>query len=348
MALLRTSDFEYDLPPDLIAQAPVEPRDSSRLMTVSKSTGAVNHGRFTDLTGLLNRGDVLVLNDSRVFPARLYGHIAGTDREIELLLLNRLEPGRWRALVKPGRRMRTGARFDIVDRSGVTTMSGAVVEQEEAGTRIVELTNEEAISSSGVVPLPPYIHETLDDPERYQTVYSRNEGSIAAPTAGLHITERLLDNIRRKGVETVFVTLDVGWGSFKPVEDEDPRSHEMHSEHWDLGAEAADAINRAKAEGRRVISVGTTAVRLLEHAASLNPDEEHTLTAGSGWADRFILPGFKFRVVDGLVTNFHLPKSTLLMLVSAFAGRDLVMRCYREAVEQRYRFYSLGDAMAIL
>ena len=348
MALLRTSDFEYILPSELIAQSPVEPRDSSRLMAVSKSTGAVNHGRFTDLFRLLNRGDVLVLNDSRVFPERLYGHIAGADREIELLLLTRLEPGRWRALVKPGRRMRTGARFDIVDRSGQTTMSGVVAEQEEAGTRIVELTNEDAIGSSGVVPLPPYIHEQLDDPERYQTVYSRSEGSVAAPTAGLHVTERLLNDIRRKGVETVFVTLDVGWGSFKPVEDEDPQSHEMHSEHWELGPAAADTINRAKIEGRRVISVGTTAVRLLEHAASQCADDEHVLAAGSGWADVFILPGFKFRVIDGLVTNFHLPKSTLLMLVSAFAGHELVMRCYREAVDRRYRFYSLGDAMAIL
>jgi|TARA_B100001971_G_scaffold215160_1_gene258550 S-adenosylmethionine:tRNA ribosyltransferase-isomerase len=348
MAPLRTSDFEYELPPELIAQTPVEPRDSSRLMAVSKSTETTEHRRFTDLPLLLKPGDVLVLNDSRVFPARLYGHISETDREIELLLLNRIEPGRWRALVKPGRRMRAGSRFDIVDGAGDTTMSGVVIAQESAGSRIVELANEDAIGASGVVPLPPYIHERLDDPERYQTVYSQREGSVAAPTAGLHMTDRLLGELRSKGVETVFVTLDVGWGSFKPVEENDPSSHEMHSEHWELSQDAADAINLAKSEGRRVVSVGTTAVRLLEHATSVSEAEGQLLDAGSGWADLFILPGFKFRVVDGLVTNFHLPKSTLLMLVSAFAGKDLVLDCYREAVEQRYRFYSLGDAMVIL
>ena len=349
MRYMKTSDYDYQLPEALIAQTPLNPRDSSRLMVVSKTDCSLSHRRFLDLPDYLRPGDLLVFNDSRVVPARLYGRRAGSTGAIELLLLDRMGSGRWRALGRPGRWLRTGARFDVVDRAGTRRMSGKVLEVEESGTRIVELSGDDTvIEEVGVVPLPPYIHEPLADPERYQTVYARFDGSVAAPTAGLHFTEELLSQVRAAGVETVFVTLHVGWGSFKPVQGEDPLDHETHTEAWELGSDAASAINRAKAEGRRVISVGTTATRLLEHSASLNEKAGQVVSAGSGNADLFILPGFRFKVIDGLLTNFHLPRSTLLMLVSAFAGRELVLKAYAEAVEQRYRFYSFGDAMVIL
>jgi S-adenosylmethionine:tRNA ribosyltransferase-isomerase len=238
-----------------------------------------------------------------------------------------------------------GADFTVTNRNGESVVSGRVTEVEEAGTRIVEFSDKDSIRSAGVVPLPPYIHEKLDDPERYQTVYSKHEGSVAAPTAGLHFTPELLSDIRGRGVETVFVTLHVGWDTFRPINTDDPSAHEMHSEAWELSSGAADSINQAKAEGRRVISVGTTAVRLLEHAALVSKSTDRVITAGSGRANLFIQPGFNFQVVDALITNFHLPKSTLLMMVSALAGRELVLRAYDEAVSERYRFYSFGDAM---
>jgi len=346
---MKTSDFDYELPPELIAQTPLEPRDSSRLMTVSKGDGSLGHRRFLDLLDLLLPGDLLVFNDSRVVPARLYGRRAAGAGAIELLLLDRLGSGRWRALGRPGRWLRSGARFEVVDRTGAVRTSGRVLEVEESGTRVVELSGDEAlVREVGVVPLPPYIRRMLEDSERYQTVYARADGSVAAPTAGLHFTDELLSRVRAMGVETVFVTLHVGWGSFRPVQVEDPRDHEIRSEAWELGPEASAAINRAKAEGRRVVSVGTTATRLLENAAALNGSGGQVVAEGSGRADLYILPGFRFRVVDGLLTNFHLPKSTLLMLVSAFAGRERVLAAYAEAIEQRYRFYSFGDAMVIL
>ena len=344
---MKTSDFDYNLPLELIAQTPIEPRDHSRLMVLSRAEGSIQHRYFYDLPGFLRRGDVLVCNDSRVMPARLYGQRIGAGGRVELLLLTRLSPGVWRALVTPGRRMREGAKFEIRGDVGEAGMSGEILEVEADGTRIVKLGGEENLDRMGVVPLPPYIHEPLADAERYQTVYARVEGSVAAPTAGLHFTPALLDRMRSLGVDAVFVTLHVSWDSFRPVKSEDPSSHRMHSEYWELSPQAAEAINRAKAEGRRVISVGTTAVRLLEQAAALHPGPDGTLVAGSGWADLFILPGYRFRVVDALVTNFHLPRSTLLMLTCAFAGRDLVFEAYREAIEQRYRFYSFGDAMLI-
>ena len=349
MSDMRTSDFDYQLPSELIAQTPLDPRDASRLMVVTKSDGSMRHRRFRDLPELLRRGDLLVFNDSRVVPARLYGRRDGSAGALELLLLDRLGPGRWRALGRPGRWLRTGARFDVVDRAGTPRMTGRVMEVEESGTRIIELSGDDAVVEEvGVVPLPPYIPQPLDDPERYQTVYARVDGSVAAPTAGLHFTEELLARVRAEGVETVFVTLRVGWGSFRPVQAEDPRDHDMRSEAWELGPDAASAVNLAKAEGRRVVSVGTTAARLLEHAAALNESGGQVVAAGSGDADLYILPGFRFRVIDGLLTNFHLPRSTLLMLVSAFAGRELVLKAYAEAIEQRYRFYSFGDAMLFL
>ena len=347
MSPMLTSDFDYHLPSEMIAQTPVEPRDHSRLLTLDRVNGQVGHRHFFDLPDLLSPGDLLVFNDSRVFPARLNGRRNPSGREIELLLLNRIGEGVWRSLVRPGRRMRDGAEFTVTDPDGIREARGRVLEIEEAGTRIVSFEDESALQDVGVIPLPPYIHESLDDPERYQTVYSDREGSAAAPTAGLHFTQRLLDRLDDMGVEKAFVTLHVGWDSFRPVKSESADEHEMHSEYWELSATSADAINRAKREGRRVISVGTTAVRLLENAAILGRDSNGVLKHGAGWVDLFITPGFEFRVIDGLITNFHLPRSTLLMLVSAFAGRENVLAAYREAVEARYRFYSFGDAMLI-
>ncbi|MCH7801857.1 MAG: tRNA preQ1(34) S-adenosylmethionine ribosyltransferase-isomerase QueA, partial [Chloroflexi bacterium] len=293
---LRTSDFDYHLPSDLIAQTPIEPRDASRLMVVAKSEGQVSHRQFFDLPDLLREGDVLVFNDSRVIPARLFGHRDGPGGKIELLLLDRISTGVWRALVKPGRRMTVGAGFTVTNQEGEPVMSGKVLEVEEAGTRIVEFSDDEGFRAAGVIPLPPYIHEKLDDPERYQTVYSKREGSVAAPTAGLHFTPELLTEIRSRGVETAFVTLHVGWDTFRPINTEDATSHEMHSEAWELSPDAAEAINQAKLEGRRVISVGTTAVRLLEHSALANTSVDRVLTSGAGRADLFIYPGFEFKV----------------------------------------------------
>ena len=344
--VLRTSDFDYELPESLIAQTPIEPRDHSRLMSLCRADGSIRHHHFYELPQLLRPGDLMVFNDSRVMPARLQGR-RSTGGAIELLLLSRLSPGIWRAIGRPGRLLRPGSAFEVVGEGG--SMRGEVLEIEPDGERIIRLGgrlyDEERLRDIGEVPLPPYITETLADSERYQTVYAREEGSAAAPTAGLHFTDELLERVRDVGVQTVFVTLHVGWGTFRPVKDDDPTEHTMHAEYWELTAKAADAIRCAKAEGRRVISVGTTAVRLLENAASLSADDlPH---AGSGWADIFITPGYRFKVVDALITNFHLPRSTLLMLTSAFTSRDMMLRAYSEAVERRYRFYSFGDAMFI-
>ncbi len=344
---MLTSDFDYHLPPGMIAQTPMEPRDHSRLLVMDRVSGRLGHRRFFDLHELLRPGDLLVFNDSRVFPARLLGRREPSGREIELLLLTRLGEGKWRSLVRPGRRMREDAEFTIADRDGGMELRGRVIEVEEAGTRIVTFEDEGLIRDVGAIPLPPYISETLEDSERYQTVYANVEGSAAAPTAGLHFTEALLDRLDNMGVEKAFVTLHVGWDSFRPVKSESADKHEMHSEYWELSESAASMINDAKSEGRRVISVGTTAVRLLENAALRDSGPDSFLKPGSGWVDLFITPGFRFRVIDGLITNFHLPRSTLLMLVSAFAGREKILAAYREAVEARYRFYSFGDAMLI-
>ena len=346
-AAMLTSDYDYHLPPHLIAQTPVEPRDRARLMAMNRRSGEVSHHRFTDLPDMLTRGDLLVFNDSRVFPARLRGYLKRSGREVELLLLSRVERDTWSALVKPGRRMRRGAEFVVTDESRSVEVGGQVVEVEESGSRVVRFEDDANLKRVGIVPLPPYIHEALDDPERYQTIYARTEGSVAAPTAGLHFTRRLFDRLEDAGVRKTFVTLHVGWDSFRPVQSDDPSEHRMHSERWSLSQAAADEINRARSQGRRIVSVGTTAVRLLEHAAIANPDSETLVSAGSGWVDLFITPGFEFKVIDGLVTNFHLPKSTLLMLVSAFVGTDRVLRAYKVAVHEEYRFYSFGDGMLI-
>ena len=343
---MRTSDFNYYLPEELIAQTPIEPRDHSKLMLVERDQSAISHDRFFNLPKYLRQGDVLVFNDSRVISARLYGSRDDTGNKIELLLLSRLKEGVWRALVRPGRRMRENDYFIIHDRDGnKSEMTGQVLEVEESGSRIIKITNEFLIEDIGNVPLPPYIHEKVSDPERYQTIYAKSEGSVAAPTAGLHFTEELMSNIRDKGVLTEFVTLHVGWDSFRPLKSENIFDHKMHSEYWHLSNQTAMIINEAKQEGRRIISVGTTAARLLENV--FEKQNGYPIREGSGWADIFITPGYEFRVLDGLITNFHLPKSTLLMLTSALSGRDLMLKAYREAVDSEYRFYSFGDAMLI-
>ncbi len=344
---MKTSDFDYDLPQELIAQKPVEPRDHSRLMLLDREAGRTSHKMFYDLPGSLREGDLLVFNDSRVFPARLYGRSVPSGRDIELLLLSRTGDTEWRALVKPGRRMRTGARFVVAGEDGCDQTNGEVVHMESAGSRVVRFESEPDLLAIGHIPLPPYIHEELQDSDRYQTVYSAAEGSVAAPTAGLHFSDSLLERLDAMGVQRTFVTLHVGWDSFRPVTSEDPLEHVMHAEQWELSSEAADAINSARAEGRRIISVGTTAVRLLENAALVNQDKDRLVSPGAGWVNLFISPGFEFKVMDGLVTNFHLPKSTLLMLVSAFSSREIILSAYETAVSERYRFYSFGDAMLI-
>ncbi len=343
----KTADFDYSLPAELIAQTPAEPRDSSRLLVMDRRGESLEHTVFHNLPDFLRAGDLLVFNDSRVFPARLYGIDTPVGRRIELLLLTRLGEDSWRALVRPGRRMRAGATFTLSDTTGEIHTTGEVIAVEDSGTRIVRFDEPELLPAIGVVPLPPYIRERLSDPERYQTVYSDVEGSVAAPTAGLHFTEGLLETLQASGVQTAFVTLHVGWDSFRPVKSEEPADHAMHSEYWELSETATRLIHTAKREGGRVISVGTTAVRLLENAALVGESGE-SLLPGSGWVDLFITPGFRFRVIDGLITNFHLPRSTLLMLVSAFVGRERALSAYRAAVESRYRFYSFGDAMLVL
>ena len=344
---MKTSDFDFDLPQELIAQKPAEPRDHSRLMILDRHTGQTTHRKFYDLPDLLREGDLLVFNDSRVFPARLYGLSDPSGHEIELLLLSRHESGDWRALVRPGRRMRTGAQFVVHGKDNGVGTRGEVVGVESSGSRLVRFSTEPDLQKVGHIPLPPYIRERLENDERYQTVYSRSEGSVAAPTAGLHFSQSLLEELRERGVQRTFVTLHVGWDSFRPLTTDNPSEHEMHSEQWELSGEAAIAINAACDEGRRIVSVGTTAVRLLENAALVNQDSGRLVNPGSGWVDLFITPGFEYKVVDGLVTNFHLPRSTLLMLVSAFAGRANILGAYATAVSKGYRFYSFGDAMFI-
>ena len=347
MADLSTADFDYTLPQELIAQTPMAPRDASRLLVLERATGRMTHRRgFSEITEHLRPGDVLVFNDSRVIAARVFGRGADTGRPVELLLLHRLEEGTWRCLGRPGRALRPGRRL-LLEGNGAA-LTAEVIGVEADGARIVRVKDEGALARVGTAPLPPYIKSPLADPERYQTVYARSPGSAAAPTAGLHFTWDLLSRVREMGAETAFVTLHVGAFTFRPVRTEDPRKHPLGTEYFELGQDAADAVNRAKASGRRVVCVGTTAVRLLESAAQMmGSDEGVELRATTGWADLMILPGYRFRVVDALVTNFHLPRSTLLMLVSAFAGRETVLRAYREAVEQRYRFYSFGDAMLV-
>ncbi len=346
---MQTSDFDYHLPPELIAQTPLAVRDSSRLMVVGRLTGAIAHRSFHELPDLLRAGDVLVFNDSRVIPARLHGRRLDGEAAVEVLLLRRVEEKTWEALVKPAKRLRTGCRLEVLPRisgNGVKPVPAEIIGYGAEGIRLLRFPADLPLENLGEVPLPPYIHAPLLDRERYQTVYARDSGSVAAPTAGLHFTPELMSSLEARGVKCVFVTLHIGLDTFRPVREADPAEHAIHTEYGALDRAAAQELDLAKKEGRRVIAVGTTAVRLLEHAARINEGREFVPFAG--WVDLFILPGHQFRLVDGMLTNFHLPRSTLIMLVSAFAGRELVLKAYAEAVKQRYRFYSFGDAMLLL
>lgn len=341
---MKTKDFYFNLPEELIAQTPLKNREDSKLMVIDRKTGEMNHRIFKDIIQYLNPGDCLVLNDTRVIPARLFGIKEKTGARIELLLLKRIDKDLWETLVKPGKKVRSG---DIIV-FGDSTLKAKVLELGEEGSRIIEFIYdgvfEEILDQLGTMPLPPYIKRNLEDKERYQTVYSKNEGSAAAPTAGLHFTNELLAKLKEQGIKIAFITLHVGLGTFRPVKVDNILEHKMHEEFYIVSKEAADTINEAKAQGKRIISVGTTSTRTLESIA----DKNGSITEQQGWTDIFIYPGYKFKIVDGIITNFHLPESTLIMLVSAFCGKEVIMKAYEEAVRNQYRFFSFGDAMFIV
>lgn len=341
---MKRQDFYYELPEELIAQDPLEDRSSSRLLVLDKESGAVSHHVFKDVIDYLNEGDCLVINDTKVLPARLIGAKVGTDAKIEVLLLKRKENNIWETLVKPGKKAKIGTKISFGD----GLLMGEVVDIVEEGNRLIQFTYEgifeEILDQLGQMPLPPYITHHLEDKNRYQTVYAEHTGSAAAPTAGLHFTPELLEKIEKKGVDIARVTLHVGLGTFRPVKVDEITDHHMHSEFFQIEEEAATKINRAKDTGKKVICVGTTSCRTVESAA----DETGHLKACSGWTEIFIYPGYQFKVLNSLITNFHLPESTLVMLVSALAGREHVLAAYEEAVKERYRFFSFGDAMMIL
>ena len=339
---MNTKDFDFDLPDELIAQTPLEVRDASRLLILDRKKRTLTDSHFDSILDQLQPGDALVMNNTRVLPARLHGQKPDTHGHVELLLLKNTQGDQWEVLAKPAKRLRVGAKVEFGDGRLLAT----VVEELEQGGRIVEFNYEgiflEVLESLGEMPLPPYIHEKLEDSERYQTVYAKENGSAAAPTAGLHFTEDLLQKIEDKGVHLVYLTLHVGLGTFRPVSVDNLDEHEMHSEYYQFSQEAADTLNQVKAKGGRVVAVGTTSIRTLETIG--NKFDGH-LKADAGWTNIFIKPGYEFKVVDAFSTNFHLPKSTLVMLVAAFAGREFVLEAYRHAVEERYRFFSFGDAM---
>ena len=341
---MKTADFYYDLPQELIAQDPLEDRSSSRLMHLSLKDGCIEHRHFTDVLDYLEEGDCLVINDTKVIPARLYGHKEETGALIEILLLKRRENDIWECLVKPGKKARPGAKITF----GNGILHGEIIDVVDEGNRLIQFHYEgifeEILDQLGEMPLPPYITHKLKDKNRYQTVYAKNEGSAAAPTAGLHFTEELLEKVKEKGVNIAHVTLHVGLGTFRPVKVDDVESHHMHSEFYIVEEDQAKLINDTKKAGKRVISVGTTSCRTLESATG----EDGILKAGSGWTEIFIYPGYHFKMIDALITNFHLPESTLLMLVSALAGKENIMHAYETAVQERYRFFSFGDAMIII
>ena len=341
---MKTSDFFYDLPEELIAQDPLEDRTASRLLVLNRETGAVEHKIFSDVIDYLNEGDCLVINNTRVFPARLIGEKEGTGGKVEVLLLKRRANDVWETLVKPGKKLRPGARVTFGD----GRLKADILEIAEEGNRLVrfyyEGIFEEILDSLGEMPLPPYITHKLEDKEMYQTVYAKFDGSAAAPTAGLHFTKELLNKIEEKGIKIASITLHVGLGTFRPVKVDDVNNHHMHTEWYEVNAEAADIINETKRNGGRVICVGTTSCRTIESVA----DENGYMKAKTGETDIFIYPGYKFKIMDGLITNFHLPESTLVMLVSAFAGKENVLAAYETAVKERYRFFSFGDAMLII
>jgi S-adenosylmethionine:tRNA ribosyltransferase-isomerase len=340
---MKTADFDYHLPEDLIAQTPLSDRSASRLLVLDRQSGMVQHTQFHQITDHLVSGDVLVLNDTRVMPARLFGIKDQTNALIEILLLKQIEGDEWETLVKPAKRVLIGTTI----RFGSGELTAVCVGLGEEGIRRFRFEYQgiflEVLDRLGEMPLPPYIHEKLEDRERYQTVYSKVTGSAAAPTAGLHFTEELLDHLRQKGVEIVFLTLHVGLGTFRPVQVDDVLNHKMHAEFYQLSKEAAAALHKAKQDGRNIIAVGTTSTRTLESVIR----DHGMFVEASGWTDIFIYPGFQFRAIDGLITNFHLPKSTLVMLVAAFTSQEIVLNAYRVAVQERYRFFSFGDSMFI-
>ena len=341
---MKTSDFYYDLPQELIAQDPLEDRSSSRLMHLSLKDGSIEHRHFTDVLDYLEEGDCLVINDTKVIPARLYGHKEETGALIEILLLKRRENDIWECLVKPGKKARPGAKITF----GNGILKGEIIDVVDEGNRLIQFHYEgifeEILDQLGEMPLPPYITHKLKDKNRYQTVYAKNEGSAAAPTAGLHFTKELLEKVKEKGVNIAHVTLHVGLGTFRPVKVDDVESHHMHSEFYIVEEDQAKLINDTKKAGKRVIAVGTTSCRTLESATG----EDGILKSGSGWTENFIYPGYHFKMIDALITNFHLPESTLVMLVSALAGKENIMHAYETAVQEKYRFFSFGDAMIII
>lgn len=341
---MKTVDFYYDLPKELIAQTPLEPRDSSKMMVLSKIDGSILHKHFYDVVDMLNDGDCLILNDSRVLPARIFGNKEETGASVEFLMLRQIENNTWETLAKPGKKAKIGTKFIFGD--GI--MTGTVRDVTEEGNRIVDFECEEniytALDKIGQMPLPPYITEKLNDKERYQTVYSNELGSAAAPTAGLHFTKELLQKIKDKGVNIGYVTLHVGLGTFRPVKVDNITEHKMHSEHYEIPEETAQLIKKTKENGKRVIAVGTTSCRTLESVAQKHGE----IIPCHGFTDIFIYPGFEFKVLDGLITNFHLPESTLIMLVSAFTGYENTMNAYKTAVDEKYRFFSFGDSMMIV
>lgn len=341
---MNTADFDFHLPEELIAQTPLEKRDSSRLLIVDRETGQFSDQHFDNIIDQLEPGDALVMNNTRVLPARLYGTKPETGGHVELLLLKNTQGDFWEVLAKPAKRLRVGARVSFGD----GRLTATVTEELEHGGRIVRFDYQgiflEVLESLGEMPLPPYIHEKLEDRERYQTVYAKENGSAAAPTAGLHFTEELLDKIAAKGVKLVYLTLHVGLGTFRPVSVDNLEEHEMHSEFYSLSEEAAETLRQVKANGHRIIAVGTTSIRTLE---TIGSKFEGQIQADSGWTNIFIKPGYQWKIVDAFSTNFHLPKSTLVMLVSAFAGRQLTLQAYEHAITERYRFFSFGDAMFI-
>jgi S-adenosylmethionine:tRNA ribosyltransferase-isomerase len=338
---MKTSDFDYHLPPELIAQTPIEPRDHSRLLVLDRAKGSIQHRHFYNIFDYLRQGDVMVFNDSRVIPARLKGKRAGSGGKAEILLLRRTDDNVWEALVKPARRLLPGAVIEI--ESGI---HAEITGTGDRGIRVIHFSDESRLLTAGEVPLPPYIHRPLENPERYQTVYARVAGSVAAPTAGLHFTPELLNGIERRGITCLWTTLHVGLDTFRPVTEEDPLNHTIYREYGIISEDTAAKLSRARREGRRIIAIGTTTVRLLEKAAEAS--QATVIPPFHNWVDLFILPGHRFRVVDAMVTNFHLPRSTLLMLVTAFGGKELINKAYREAIERYYRFYSFGDAMLII
>jgi len=346
---MKTSDFDYSLPTELIAQTAIEPRDESRLMVLNRSDGSIEHRKFLEIVDYLRTGDVLVFNDSRVIPARLRGRKVDSGGRVEILLLRRLNTSFWEALVKPGKRVNIGTRVEVTNDSvggRQTKILAEVTEMKQDGIKIIKFSDETLLPRVGEIPLPPYIHVPLTDPERYQAVYAAVAGSVAAPTAGLHFTSQLLNRIEQKGVHCQFVTLHVGLDTFRPVREDNPLEHPIYKEYGVITQEVASQLSQAKTEGRRIICVGTTTVRIIEQVAQ--NAKASVLEPFEGWVSLFILPGYQFRMVDALITNFHLPRSTLLMLVTAFAGRDFISQAYGEAIAQKYRFYSFGDAMLII